>query len=81
MSRNFKIDLWEITDVLNIFKAELHAKERSHPVASAASHSRLISPPLKSVECTMNLYQQKQSNLNQKHRCLYCESSKHYPSQ
>ena len=85
MSRNFKNDLWEITDVLNIFKDELHAKERCLlPVSSAASHSSLISPPLKSVDTrfsTMNLYQQQQSNLNQKHRCLYCESSEHAPSQ
>ena len=30
---------------------------------------------------TMNLYQQQHSNLNKKHRCLFCESSEHSPSQ
>ena len=78
MSRQFKSELWELKDMLVMFKEELEAKERC--AVSVDNTSRRDNVASFS---TMNLHQQ-QGNVRANRRskqCMYCKNDGHAPSQ
>ena len=79
MSRKFRSTVWDLKEMLIIFKDELEAKERCPVSAANTISKREKSTPFS----TMNLHQQQQRNQKPNRRgrsCPFCREEGHTPS-
>ena len=76
MSRKFKNDIWDLKEMLVIFKEELEAKERC--TFANTLHTDSDGDPYS----TANLHNQNRNRKQYRQmECVYCRSSEHFSSQ
>ena len=76
MSRDFKDQIWELKEMLNLFKVELEAKERC---PNSTYNSKRDTHSSHSSFSTMNLHQQQKRYRNSD--CAFCGMKNHSSSQ
>ena len=78
ISREFKAETWSLSDLMKLFKEELHARERCAAIRKSCDVSEPIT--VANLHFSTKRRDTIRGNGNKSRRCVYCSSRQHIPS-